>query len=164
MTYPKPSESMNRVIRMKATLARRTPETWGVLIRLAVLSPRTYVLFYHLLGPKRFTDLRAGLPHVSPNVLGQRLRELEGDGVLRRRKLGPPAGTWVYELTDWGQQLEPVLTHLGPWGLRSPAFGGGSVGVDSLMLARRGGESRRRQVRGPVVRGAAATASTLLVR
>ena len=91
-----------------------------------------------LLGPKRFTDLRAGLPHVSPNVLGQRLRELECDGVVRRRKLGPPAGAWVYELTDWGQQLEPVLTHLGRWGLRSPAFrGGGPVGVDSLMLALR---------------------------
>jgi DNA-binding HxlR family transcriptional regulator len=91
-----------------------------------------------LLGPKRFTDLRAGLPHVSPNVLGQRLRELECDGVVRRRKLGPPAGTGVYELTDWGQQLEPVLTHLGRWGLRSPEFrGGGPVSVDSLMLALR---------------------------
>jgi DNA-binding HxlR family transcriptional regulator len=91
-----------------------------------------------LLGPKRFTDLRAGLPHVSPNVLGQRLRELERDGVVRRRKLGPPAGARVYELTGWGQQLEPVLTHLGRWGLRSPAFGGGPVSVDSLMLALRG--------------------------
>lgn len=91
-----------------------------------------------LLGPKRFTDLRAGLPHVSPNVLGQRLRDLERDGVVRRRRLGPPAGAWVYELTDWGQQLEPVLTHLGRWGLRSPAFGGGGrVSVDSLMLALR---------------------------
>jgi DNA-binding HxlR family transcriptional regulator len=91
-----------------------------------------------LLGPKRFSDLRDGLPHVSPNVLGQRLRELERDGVVRRRKLGPPAGAWVYELTDWGQQLEPVLTHLGRWGLRSPAFGGGGrVSVDSLMLALR---------------------------
>src|SRR5688500_8674805 len=91
-----------------------------------------------LLGPKRFTDLRAGLPHVSPNVLGQRLRDLERDGVVRRRRLGPPAGAWVYELTDWGNQLEPVLTHLGRWGLRSPAFGGGGpVSVDSLMLALR---------------------------
>ena len=91
-----------------------------------------------LLGPKRFTDLRTGLPHVSPNVLGQRLRDLERDGVVRRRKLGPPAGAWVYELTDWGKQLEPVLTHLGRWGLRSPAFGGGGpVSVDSLMLALR---------------------------
>ena len=93
-----------------------------------------------LLGPKRFTDLRAGLPHVSPNVLGQRLRELEQDGVVRRRKLGPPAGAWVYELTEWGAQLEQVLKHLGRWGLRSPGFGpggGAPVSVDSLMLALR---------------------------
>ncbi|HYY44678.1 MAG TPA: helix-turn-helix domain-containing protein, partial [Actinomycetota bacterium] len=40
-----------------------------------------------LLGPKRFTDLRAGLPNASPNVLAQRLRELERAGVVRRRKL-----------------------------------------------------------------------------
>ena len=55
-----------------------------------------------LLGPKRFTDLRAGLPHISPNVLAQRLRELEGAGVVRRRKLPPPAASRVYELTPWG--------------------------------------------------------------
>lgn len=93
-----------------------------------------------LLGPKRFTDLRAGLPQVSPNVLGDRLRELEQDGVVRRRRLGPPAGTWVYELTEWGSQLEDVLRHLGRWGLRSPGFGiagAHPVSVDSLMLALR---------------------------
>ena len=44
-----------------------------------------------LLGPKRFTDLRAGLPHVSPDVLSQRLRELEESGVVERDKLPPPA-------------------------------------------------------------------------
>src|ERR1035441_5947714 len=58
-----------------------------------------------LLGPKRFTDLRAGLPHASPNVLSQRLRELERAGVVLRRKLGPPAGSRVYELTEWGHEL-----------------------------------------------------------
>ena len=50
-----------------------------------------------LLGPKRFTDLRAGLAHVSPNVLSQRLRELESAGVVRRRKLPPPAASRIYE-------------------------------------------------------------------
>src|ERR687891_1511115 len=50
-----------------------------------------------VLGPKRFTDLRAGLPHVSPDVLAQRLRELERDGVVQRRTLAPPAGPPVYE-------------------------------------------------------------------
>src|SRR5436189_5833106 len=73
-----------------------------------------------LLGPKRFTDLRAGLPAISPNVLTQRLEELERAGVLRRRKLLPPAGAWVYELTEWGLDLEPVIIALGRWGARSP--------------------------------------------
>lgn len=57
---------------------------------------------------------------------------------MRRRKLGPPAGAWVYELTEWGQQLEPVLAHLGRWGIRSPSLdGSGAVSVDALMLALR---------------------------
>ena len=68
-----------------------------------------------LLGPKRFTDLRAGLPGVSPNVLAERLRELERAGVVRRRKLPPPAASRVYELTDWGMELEPVIISLGRW-------------------------------------------------
>src|SRR5215471_10368467 len=54
-----------------------------------------------LLGPKRFTDLLAGLPGASPDVLTQRLRELTDAGVLRRHRLSPPAATWVYELTPW---------------------------------------------------------------
>lgn len=73
-----------------------------------------------LLGPKRFTDLRADLPGISPNVLTQRLEELEERAVVRRRKLPPPAAAWVYELTDWGAELEPVIVQLGRWGARSP--------------------------------------------
>lgn len=74
-----------------------------------------------LLGPKRFTDLRAGLPGVSPDVLAQRLRELDDAGVVRRRKLPPPAASQVYELTEWGLQLESALLALGRWGARAPA-------------------------------------------
>jgi DNA-binding HxlR family transcriptional regulator len=89
-----------------------------------------------LLGPKRFTDLRAGLPHTSPNVLAQRLRELEGAGVVRRRKLPPPAASRVYELTDWGMELEPVILGLGRWGARSPSKpSDAAIGVDSLILS-----------------------------
>jgi DNA-binding HxlR family transcriptional regulator/putative sterol carrier protein len=89
-----------------------------------------------LLGPKRFTDLRAGLPHASPNVLSQRLRELEGAGVVRRRKLPPPAASRVYELTDWGLDLEPVIVRLGRWGARSPSKPrDAALGVDSLILS-----------------------------
>jgi DNA-binding HxlR family transcriptional regulator/putative sterol carrier protein len=89
-----------------------------------------------LLGPKRFTDLRTGLPHASPNVLAQRLRELEGAGVVRRRKLPPPAASRVYELTDWGMELEPVVVSLGRWGARSPSLPReAGLGVDSLILS-----------------------------
>jgi DNA-binding HxlR family transcriptional regulator len=69
-----------------------------------------------LLGPKRFTDLRAGLPHVSPDVLAQRLRDLEQSGILHHRKLPPPFAAQVYELTASGRALEPVLIELGRWG------------------------------------------------
>ena len=89
-----------------------------------------------LLGPKRFTDLRAGLPGVSPNVLAQRLRELESAGVVRRRKLPPPAASRVYELTEWGEELEPVIVRLGRWGARSPSRPcDATLGVDSLVLS-----------------------------
>lgn len=89
-----------------------------------------------LLGPKRFTDLRAGLPNVSPNVLAQRLRELERAGVVLRRKLPPPAASRVYELTDWGLELEPVIIRLGRWGARSPSKPrDAALGVDSLILS-----------------------------
>jgi DNA-binding HxlR family transcriptional regulator len=91
-----------------------------------------------LLGPKRFTDLRAGIPNVSPNVLAQRLRELEGAGVVRRRKLPPPAASRVYELTEWGMELEPVIISLGRWGARSPSRPrDAGLGVDSLVLSLR---------------------------
>ncbi len=91
-----------------------------------------------LLGPKRFTDLRRGLPHVGPDVLAQRLRELEQAGVLRRRTLAPPAGSRVYELTDRGQELEPVLLALGTWGSAAPVPPGHpQLGVDSAMIALR---------------------------
>jgi DNA-binding HxlR family transcriptional regulator/putative sterol carrier protein len=73
-----------------------------------------------LLGPKRYTDLRRGLPGASPNVLSERLRELERAGVVRRRKLPPPAASRVYELTDWGLELEETVTSLGRWAARSP--------------------------------------------
>jgi DNA-binding HxlR family transcriptional regulator len=89
-----------------------------------------------LLGPKRFTDLRTGLPNASPNVLAQRLRELERAGVVRRRKLPPPAASRVYELTEWGEELEPVIIGLGRWGARSPSRPrDAELGVDSLILS-----------------------------
>src|SRR5919202_4903626 len=71
-----------------------------------------------LTGPKRYTDLLAGLPGIGTNLLATRLRELEQHGLVARRVLPPPAGSTVYELTDVGQTLEPVVLALGRWGRR----------------------------------------------
>jgi DNA-binding HxlR family transcriptional regulator len=91
-----------------------------------------------VLGPKRFTDLRAGLPHLSPDVLAQRLRDLERAGIVGRRRLPPPAGSRVYELTEWGRELEPVVLALGRWGSRAPfPLGQAELGVDAMVLALR---------------------------
>lgn len=92
-----------------------------------------------LLGPKRYTDLRRGLPNASPNVLSERLRELEDGGVVRRRKLAPPASSRVYELTAWGLELEETVMSLGRWAARSPtpASDAPVVSADSIILAMR---------------------------
>ncbi len=89
-----------------------------------------------VLGPKRFTDLRTGLPHASPNVLAQRLKELEQAGVVRKRKLPPPAASQVYELTDWGHELDQVLIALGRWGARAPGPADGvGMSFDAHILS-----------------------------
>jgi DNA-binding HxlR family transcriptional regulator len=82
--------------------------------RWALLIARELVL-----GPKRYSDLRADLPGISTNVLSHRLDELESAGVVQRHRLPPPAASWVYELTDWGSELEPIMRQLGRWGARS---------------------------------------------
>lgn len=109
----------------------------GVARSLDVIGERWALLIVRelLLGPKRFNDLLAGLAGASPNVISQRLRELTGNGVIRHRDLGPPARVRVYELTDWGRELEPVVLHLGQWGTRAPLPEGAGWGLDSLLLA-----------------------------
>src|ERR671916_1713895 len=73
-----------------------------------------------MLGPKRFSDLRADLAGISANVLTQGLEGLEAAGILVRRKLPPPASAQVYELTPWGYESEPIFQVLGRWAARSP--------------------------------------------
>lgn len=75
-----------------------------------------------LLEPKRFADLRGDLPGISSNVLSQRLAELEERDVVRRRTLPRPASVRVYELTEWGAELEPIILQLGSWAIRSSRF------------------------------------------
>jgi DNA-binding HxlR family transcriptional regulator len=100
----------------------------GVARALDLVGERWALLIVRelVLGPKRFTDLRAGLPGIATNVLSNRLRQLERDGVVTRRQFPPPAPAHVYELTEYGRELVPIMLALGRWGAstmgpRSPA-------------------------------------------
>ncbi|WP_437972055.1 winged helix-turn-helix transcriptional regulator [Sorangium sp. So ce260] len=104
----------------------RVGERWALLVVRELL-----------LGPRRFTDLRAGLPSASPNVLSQRLRELEDAGVVQRRALAPPVAATVYELTPRGRELEPVLASLARWGSRAAPLPRGELSPSALMIALR---------------------------
>jgi DNA-binding HxlR family transcriptional regulator len=103
-------------------MARKYGQGCGTAHALDLVGDRWALLVVRelVLGPKRFTDLREGLPGIGPNVLSQRLKELEEAGVVRQRVLPPPAGSSVYELTEWGAELEDVIVRLGRWGARSP--------------------------------------------
>ncbi|MDQ3778179.1 MAG: winged helix-turn-helix transcriptional regulator [Actinomycetota bacterium] len=83
-------------------------ERWALLIVRDLLK-----------GPKRYSDLLAGMPGLGTNILAARLKELERGGVVRKRKLPPPANVMVYELTEYGAELEEVIASLGRWGFRS---------------------------------------------
>ena len=87
-------------------------------------------------GPRRFTELRRAIPQISDRALSQRLRELEGAGLVARRTLDPPAAAKVYELTSRGAQLEPVILELGRFGSVAPfPDGDPTFGPDALALA-----------------------------
>ena len=91
-----------------------------------------------IFGPKRFSDLRAGLPGISANVLTQRLEGLEQSGIVVRRRLPPPAAAQVYELTEWGYESEPIFQVLGRWAARSPSHDPTlPFGSNSLLLSLR---------------------------
>jgi DNA-binding HxlR family transcriptional regulator len=73
-----------------------------------------------LVGPRRYTDLAGGLVSIPTNVLAARLRELEGNGLVARRRLPAPASSvWVYELTEAGASLADAITELARWGMRT---------------------------------------------
>lgn len=101
---------------------RRYDDACGTAHALELVGERWALLVLRelMLGPKRFSDLKASLPGISANVLTQRLEGLEGAQLLVRRKLPPPASAWVYELTPWGYEAEPIFQALGRWAARSP--------------------------------------------
>lgn len=117
----------------RVTGLRSYEDPCGIARALDVVGERWALLIVRelLFGPKRFTDLKAGLVGASPNVLSQRLRELEAGGVVQRRT----AGGALYELTDRGRELHPILLHLGRWGARSSAPPAGALSLDALMVA-----------------------------
>jgi DNA-binding HxlR family transcriptional regulator len=106
-----------------------------------------------LFGARRFSDLRTALPNVSTNLLSDRLRELEINGVVGRRRLSPPAGSMVYELTAWGAELAPVLDALGRWashGVRPPSRTA-TLSPASILLALSGSVRPDRRRRWPTI-------------
>ncbi|MEU6645404.1 helix-turn-helix domain-containing protein [Saccharomonospora sp. NPDC046836] len=90
-------------------------------------------------SPKRFTDLRRGLPRIPTNVLSARLKELETEGVVERRVLPRPDGSVVYQLTEYGRDLEDIVLALGRWGARTMGEPGPDdiVTPDALVMALR---------------------------
>ena len=99
--------------------ARRTYGQYEPVARaLDVVGQRWTLLLVRemLSGAKRFTDLREGLPGIGPNVLAERLAHLQETGLVRRVALPRPAASTVYELTDLGEELRPVVHGLGAWG------------------------------------------------
>jgi DNA-binding HxlR family transcriptional regulator len=92
-----------------------------------------------LVGPKRFTDLLHGLPGIPSNVLTARLKEFENAGIVRRRVLPRPARAVVYELTEYGLDLEPVVVELGRWGAKNlgDPRPDETITLDSLITALR---------------------------
>ena len=103
------------------TTARSYNQYCGIARALDLVGERWALLVIRelVLGPKRFTDLREGLPGIATNVLSQRLRQLERDGVVTRRRLPPPAASTVYELTEYGRDLVPIMLAFGRWGART---------------------------------------------
>ena len=94
----------------------------GTAFALEVVGERWSLLVMRelMLGPRRFTDLRASLPGISAKVLAERLAGLEASGAVLREMLPPPAAVQVYGLTEWGYRAEPIMQELGRWAASSP--------------------------------------------
>ena len=121
------------------TTARHYADPCGIARALDAVGDRWALLIVRelIFGPQRFSQLRAGLPGVSPNVLAQRLRELAAAGLVRSGLLDPPASVAVYELTERGLALEPVLLELARWGSQQPVTTTNELSVSALMFALR---------------------------
>ena len=70
------------------------------------------ILWYLREQPRRFSELRQDLPGVSSKVLSQRLRRLERDALIARRRVPTSPPSIEYSLTDLGRELQPALAML----------------------------------------------------
>jgi DNA-binding HxlR family transcriptional regulator len=111
----------------------------GVTTAVELVTERWALLIIRdlLVGPRRYTDLKQGLPKIPTNILSTRLKELQEDGVIGRVAL--PSCGLVYELTAYGRELEPIVLALGRWGFRSMSEPGDDdvITADSLTMALR---------------------------
>ena len=106
----------------------RVGDRWSFLVVEALLD-----------GPRRFNDLVAALPGIAPNILTDRIRRLEREGVLVGRKYSERPARMAYSLTEDGQELAGVLRLLAAWGSRgegSSAEGLRHLTCGSLLEAR----------------------------
>ena len=119
--------------------ARTYGQYGGLATAVELIGERWALLIVRdlLVGPRRYTDLKKGLPRIPTNILSARLKELQDGGVIRRvpmRRCG-----LVYELTDYGRELEPIVYALVRWGLRAlgEPDGDDTVSADALAIALR---------------------------
>jgi DNA-binding HxlR family transcriptional regulator len=106
---------------MPAPLTRAYGQFCGLARALEIIGERWSLLVVRdlVLGAKRYDELQAGLPKIPPSILSARLNELEANGVIRRRVRAELEAGLVYELTQYGSELDHVLLDLGLWGARS---------------------------------------------
>lgn len=122
----------------QSSVRRRYEDACGTALALDLIGERWALLVVRelLLGAKRFSDLKTDLPGISANVLSQRLEGLEAHGILRRRRLPPPASGQVYELTEWGYEAEPIMQEMGRWAVRSPEHDPGQwISAASILIS-----------------------------
>jgi DNA-binding HxlR family transcriptional regulator len=119
--------------------ARSYGQYCGITTAVELVTERWALLIIRdlLVGPRRYTDLKQGLPKIPTNILSTRLKELQDGGVIRRVPLARCG--LVYELTEYGHELEPIVLALGRWGFRSMGEpkDGDVVTADSLTMALR---------------------------
>jgi DNA-binding HxlR family transcriptional regulator len=108
---------------LPSTLDKRWyDDACGTAMALELVGERWALLVVRelMFGGRRFSELRAGMPGISANILTLRLEGLERVGIVQRRMLPPPASAQLYELTPWGYEADIILQQLGRWAARSP--------------------------------------------